>query len=510
MTGLSDSSADGAILASCDRLLDLALLATGLQSATLVVELGDRSWSRTRPDPIPVGSAIRSDGAVSMTEALSSPIGHCGHVTLVGDEMGSPHNSLAATISLVARQIEAIFESHERAGALNSALSRYRTIFDQSRIGFFEQDLSALRRRLAALRAQGVTDIRAHAALHPDFVENCLDLIRTVDVNDACVALMGAKDRSDLLGPTKFRPPVTYRIGALEALFEGRQRIDGKTILQTVDGRFLTVLFHAIVETEGMLPNHVIFSVLDVTDQEETHERLLAAQEVLAQATRVSALGAISGSLAHELNQPLAAISNDAQSARRWLSRNPPVLDEALPAITRVVAGAERASEIVKVIRSRFAEGRSEPELINLGTVARESCALLQREWRRHEATVQIHIADNLPTVSANAVDISQVFVNIITNALQSMSAAESSTRQVEIAITATSFGVDVEVRDHGPGFTHESIHKALNAFYTSKADGMGIGLAICQTSVESFGGTLRLDNHPEGGAIVGFTLPAA
>src|SRR6218665_644387 len=118
---------------------------------------------------------------------------------------------------------DATTANHSALITQNRKLSRYQSIFDHINLGFFEQDLSVLRAYLAKLRREGVTDIRAYASDKPSFPEECLNMIRTVDVNDACVRLMGANSKDDLIGPTRFRPPHSYRLGAIAALFEGQQ-----------------------------------------------------------------------------------------------------------------------------------------------------------------------------------------------------------------------------------------------------------------------------------------------
>ncbi|WP_157814424.1 sensor histidine kinase [Rhizobium sullae] len=404
-------------------------------------------------------------------------------------------------------------ESH--AAELSDArkLARYQSIFEQINLGFFEQDLSALRARLARLREDGVTDIRTYASERPGFADECLDLIRTVDVNDACVRLMGAASKKDLIGPTRFRPPNAYRLNAIEALFEGRPIITGKTDLEGVDGRELIVLFTAIVDWEDKEDrDRVIFSVLDITEQERTNERLLATQEALAKANRAATIGALSASIAHELNQPLGAMVMDAQTSERWLRLDPPDLDQAAQGIKRVVANARRAAGIVQAVRDKVVHGQARSEPLDLLRLVNETIQLLERELSLHHAKVHVFCEDEIPSVDADAVELQQVIVNLITNGLQAMAGGPRTGRaELEVRIDLLDEEtVRVSVRDEGPGISEDMKLRLFDTFFTTKPEGMGMGLAICRSTIESYGGKIVAFNHHDGGAVMEFTLPAA
>jgi len=393
-------------------------------------------------------------------------------------------------------------------------LRLYRSIFDQIDIGFFVQDLSDLHELLAHLRGQGVSDIKAYASDKPGFADECLDLIKTVDVNDACIRIMGATSKADLIGPTRFRPPVSYRLGALESLFENRPMIRGKTKLQGVDGRDLVVLFNAILDWEETgSKDRVIFSILDVTEQERTQERLLAAQDALAKANRVAIVGTLSASIAHELNQPITALRMDAQAAERWLVRDEPDAEEAVASVRRVITSGNRISEIVQGVRKRVLTGRTNVTTFDLLDLVNEATELLERDLALHRARLVVSSQAENTNVRADSGEIRQVLVNMIINGLQAMVQQRISDEPGLIEVSVSNpdkNGVRVSVRDHGPGIKEEALDRMFDTFFTTKSEGMGMGLSICRSTLQSYGGQIAAYNHPERGAVVEFCLPVS
>ncbi|WP_051777146.1 sensor histidine kinase [Pseudorhizobium pelagicum] len=393
----------------------------------------------------------------------------------------------------------------------NRKLSRYQSIFDHINLGFFEQDLSDLRAYLARLRDDGVVDIRAYASDKPSFPDDCLNMIRTVDVNDACVRLMGANSKDDLIGPTRFRPPHSYRLGAIAALFEGQQMITGKTTLEGVDGRELVVLFTAILDWEDRVDrDRLIFSITDITEQERTNERLLRTQEALAKANRVATIGALSASIAHELNQPLGALLMDAQTTQRWLGVEQPNIAKASEALDRVVSNARRAADIVRSVRDRVVNNRARTSSVDPVRLVKETATLLERELARYNARIKVEAPDIAPPLDADPGELQQVILNLIVNGLQSMAAGGRSVVPV-IDVQITQWNEDmarISVRDRGPGIAKDQAASLFDPFYTTKPDGMGMGLAICRSTIESYGGEIEAFNHPDGGAIFQVTVP--
>ena len=408
-------------------------------------------------------------------------------------------------------------------GALARSEKRYRSMFEQARFSLWEQDFTGVKDALDALRAVGVTDLAAHAQANPGWARGMASLVVTTNVNDATLELLGAADRAEVLGPLeRFLPAEDPAIlDALLAIHEGKDRFEGRARLIAADGRVLTVLLGIRLPDDGIGFDQVVVGVVDITQRERTQEALLAAQAELARAARAATLGALSASIAHELNQPLGAIVLNAQACLRWLRRDPPDIDTASKAVERMVRDSKRAGEIVQRTRGMLVKDADRDEIIDLRQLVEEAAQLLERELSAGGATLTTDFADGVPPVRASRVGLQQVLINLIANGLHAMAetGAETGaemgagTAQRELTVSVDSpdpAQVRVSVRDRGTGIAEEHRARLFDPFFTTRPDGMGMGLAICRSTVESCGGTLTARNHEDGGAVFEFTIPAA
>ncbi len=406
-------------------------------------------------------------------------------------------------------------------GALARSEKRYRSMFEQARFSLWEQDFSGVKEALDALRAAGVTDLAAHAQANPGWARGMASLVVTTNVNDATLELLGAADRAEVLGPLeRFLPAEDpAMLEALLAIHEGRDRFEGRARLIAADGRVLTVLLGISLPDDGIGFDQVVVGVVDITQRERTQEALLAAQAELARAARAATLGALSASIAHELNQPLGAIVLNAQACLRWLRRDPPDIDTASKAVERMVRDSKRAGGIVQRTRGMLVKDADRDEIIDLRQLVVEAAQLLERELSAGGAILATDFADGVPPVRASRVGLQQVLINLIANGLHAMAemgaemGAEASPIQRELTVSVDSpdpAQVRVSVRDRGTGIDEEHRARLFDPFFTTRPDGMGMGLAICRSTVESCGGTLTARNHEDGGAVFEFTIPAA
>ncbi len=415
-------------------------------------------------------------------------------------------------------------------GALARSERRYRGMFEQARISLWEQDFTAVTAALDALRADGVTDIAAHAQANPGWAREMGASVVTTNVNDATLELLGAAGRAEVLGPLeRFLPaedPALPQI--LLALWDGRDRFEGRAQLIAADGRALTVLLGISFPDDGVGFDRVVVGVVDITQRERTQEALLAAQAELARAARAATLGALSASIAHELNQPLGAIMLNAQACLRWLRRDPPDIETAAKAVDRMVRDGKRAADIVQRTRGMLVKDTRCDETIDLRQLVDEVALLLERELSAAATVLVTGFAPDVPPVRGSRVGLQQVLINLVTNGLHAMveMGVEAGSRRRELSVTVDRLGdgqgsgresgqesgsqVTVAVRDRGPGIDETSSARLFDPFFTTRPDGMGMGLSICRSTVESCGGTLTAHNHAEGGAVFEFTIPAA
>ncbi|GEN00718.1 hypothetical protein MRA01_52570 [Methylobacterium radiotolerans] len=417
--------------------------------------------------------------------------------------------ALTGGISLIAFDTSA----RQRAlGALARSERRYRALFEQSHVALCEVDLSGAQAHLAEARAAGPgTDLRgqADAAL----AAACARQIALVDVNDATVQLLGCRSRDAVLGSmSRFLPPGNDLVlPLLQRLDRAGGRFEAQGRLIRADGREVTVILVVALPDDPAAFDRVACAMIDVTERERAKEALLAAQAELARAGRVSTVGAISASIAHEVNQPIGAMVMSAEACLRWLRRETPDLEAAARAAERAVRDGMRASRIVQRTREQLRRDRSQPEIVDLQPLLAEVVALLDREILAAGATVRTLIAATEARVLADRVEMQQVVVNLVTNGLHAMRDAPETRRELRIALSAPAPGrLRIAVSDSGTGIDPEQLPKLFSPFFTTKRDGMGIGLAICRTIVESHGGTLTARNNDSPGATFAVDLPAA
>jgi C4-dicarboxylate-specific signal transduction histidine kinase len=237
-------------------------------------------------------------------------------------------------------------------------------------------------------------------------------------------------------------------------------------------------------------------------------EALRLAQSDLARVNRVTTMGELTASLAHEVSQPIAAAVTDANTCLRWLTRDQPDLEEAREAASRMVKDASRAAEIVSRIRALFKKGTPQRELVDINQIIREMIALMHGEASRHSISVETELTADLPQLVGDRVQLQQVLMNLMINGLDAMKDGKG-TRELAIKSQRVDDNqLQVSVSDTGVGLPHQHADQIFDAFFTTKVHGTGMGLRISRTIVESHGGRLwGSDNSPRGASFY-FTLP--
>jgi signal transduction histidine kinase len=249
----------------------------------------------------------------------------------------------------------------------------------------------------------------------------------------------------------------------------------------------------------------------EMIDGKRAEDALTEARAGLARVTRASTMGELAASIAHEVNQPLAAVVANGHACARWLAAKPPNLQEANDAVQRIVRDANRASEVVLRIRSFLRRGESQRTELDLGEVVHEVIGMVQGEARARKVSLRVEPAADLPSVLADKIQLQQVILNLVMNAIEAMSAAAESERILEVG--AQRHGGDairVAVCDTGVGLDPKHRNRIFDAFYTTKPEGMGMGLAISRSIVEAHGGRLWATANEIAGETFQFTLPLA
>jgi PAS domain S-box-containing protein len=386
---------------------------------------------------------------------------------------------------------------------------RYRRMFDASRIGMVEEDWTGIRSALKLLNVDKA-DLGDYLARNPDFVRHARPLARITDVNPALQTMVGADSSSIFLESVDNLLGESDRtfLGALVAFAHGEPFYEGETELVGIDGRRVPVLFTITFPAEADGDRNVLAFVVDITERRQSQDALLAAQAELAHAARVATLGELTASIAHEVNQPLAAIVTSGDAGLRWLRRDVPNLEEVAAAISRVVAEGRRASEIVTRIRAFLKKQSTQQDVVQLADIIEEAALLVERELSRANIALTIETEPDLPPIRGDRIQLQQVLVNLMVNAGQAMS-EQGGPRIVVVRTGRTeSGGLAVAVQDTGPGIAPDDLPRLFEPFFTTKQGGMGMGLAICRTTVEAHGGQLSAESAPGSGAIFRLTLP--
>ena len=252
--------------------------------------------------------------------------------------------------------------------------------------------------------------------------------------------------------------------------------------------------------------------VRDITEKKAAEAAMRRHREMemeLAHANRVATMGQLSASIAHEVNQPIGAAVTNAHAALRWLRATPPNMDEVHHALSRIVSNGNRATDVISRIRAFIKKAPPCNDALDVNQAVLEVVALTRSEAKKNKVAVQMQLADGLPVVQGDRVQLQQVLLNLIINAMEAMCASDAGSRRLLISSAmSASNDISVEIQDSGPGLPEASAEKIFQAFYTTKPAGLGMGLSICRSIVEGHGGQLRAAPRDPTGATFTFTLP--
>jgi PAS domain S-box-containing protein len=342
---------------------------------------------------------------------------------------------------------------------------------------------------------------------------------RILEANDAFLRMVGY-DREDLtsgrLHRTKLTPPEwrdrdertvaeLQRIGTAQPFEKEYLRKDGSRV---------PVLIGGAMFEEGT--NQGVGFVLDLTERNraeaearESERRYLETLMELAHANRVITMGQLTASIAHEVSQPIAATALNAQAGLRWLGAQPPNLDEVRQVLGRIVDDSMRAGDVIGRIRALIKKAPPRKEGLEINEAILEVIALTRGEVLQNGVSVRTQLAEGLPLIQADRVQLQQVILNLIINAVEAMSDASEGARELLISTGRdASNGVLVSFRDSGPGLDPASLGRLFEAFYTTKSSGLGMGLPICHSIIEAHGGRIWAGVNEPRGAVFHFTLP--
>jgi C4-dicarboxylate-specific signal transduction histidine kinase len=256
---------------------------------------------------------------------------------------------------------------------------------------------------------------------------------------------------------------------------------------------------------------HYIVALMDVTSFREAQEHLRKAQADLAHVGRLTTMGELAASIAHEVTQPLMAVVTNAESCLLWLGKEEPNLDKARNAAQRIIKNGHRAGDVVKSIRSLARKALPDRIALDINGVIRETVDLMQEELRRKDVSCETLLTEPIELIEGDRTQLQQVILNLVMNGVEAMSTTTGSPRVLRI-ITGSDHdgGVATSIEDSGSGIDAGVIDRIFEPLFTTKPDGMGLGLSICRSIVEAHGGRLWVLPNPIGGSIFRFSIPEA
>jgi PAS domain S-box-containing protein len=250
-------------------------------------------------------------------------------------------------------------------------------------------------------------------------------------------------------------------------------------------------------------------TIMDVTERNSAQAELQKAHAELARITSLATIGTLTASIAHEINQPLASIVTDAGACVRWLEREVPNLDEAQESLERVIESGHRAADVIKGIISLAKKAQAKKERLNINQIIREIISLAARELTQNNVVLRLELQPDIPLVGGDRVQLQQVLLNLILNSIEAMRVVDAAVRELVIRSQESKPGeVTVTVRDSGAGLDPNNAERIFDSFFSTKSEGLGLGLSISRTIVESLGGRLWATQNNHKGATFQFILP--
>jgi C4-dicarboxylate-specific signal transduction histidine kinase len=318
----------------------------------------------------------------------------------------------------------------------------------------------------------------------------------------SCIAL-------PLIARNRHRGLIDLR-GALNLYSAERGVFDSATVEHYAE--LASCVTQAVAALRKDLANDLTSGVKSLRASEErkrAEEALQTARAELARASRLTLMGQLAASIAHEIKQPLAAIVTNGNAALRWLGKKPPDLEEARRALNNAVLGGHRASEVVESVRTMFKQAPQTKTPLDINDLVQEVLALTRSEIQRHNVAVQTKLMDGIPKTLADRTQLQQVMLNLIVNALEAMDAVTDRRRVLSITSAIDdSKGVVIMVGDNGTGIEAKNMQRIFDSFFTTKVHGMGMGLSICRSIIETHDGSLLVSSGDPHGTIFQVILP--
>ena len=372
---------------------------------------------------------------------------------------------------------------------------RYQDMFGRAGISIWQEDWSAVAEAIESLRLQGVEDIVGWYADHPDEARDLHAKVLVTNVNSHGCYLMRANGPSELTGSLPEVLPGSFGSFQrwLAAICSGEGTYVGESRIRRLDGEVFDCFVTAALPTDKEGYREIMLSVLEISEYKRDSQKLVEAREELARAQRLITAGTLAATIAHEVNSPLAAVGINTAACLRWLKRDPPDMQEACEAASAALDAIERAQAVVSHTKSYFTRTNIKQIEIDLKQLIRDTIILIETEATRHKVDMSVQLTPNIKLL-CDPVQIQQAVVNLCINAIQAMSGS-SRKRLLQVRTTLENGSVTITVEDTGPGIENDVLCQIFDPFYSTKNEGMGMGLAISRSCAEAHGGWIKVNS---------------
>jgi signal transduction histidine kinase len=385
---------------------------------------------------------------------------------------------------------------------------RYQDMFARAGVSIWQEDWSAVGDAILSLREQGVTDIVRWYRDRPDEARALHARIQVTDVNLHGCHLMRAKDPSLLIGSLSEVVPGSFASFQrwLGALCSGERVYVSENRVRRLDGEFFDCYVTAALPADIEGYRQIMVSMIEITEYKRDSIKLAEAKEELARAQRVIMAGTLAATIAHEINSPLAAVASNAAACLRWLDKDPPVLHEARDAAQAALSAIERTQAVVIHTKSYFTRAQDKHVATDLRALVSSTLVLIEHEALQNDVSVSLRL-DNEVSLKCDPVQVQQALVNLCMNAIQAM-CTSNRPRQLVVQVASEEQTVSITVSDTGPGIEKDLLQAIFEPFYSTKSDGMGMGLAISRSCVERHGGWIEVKSELDQGTQFKLVLP--
>lgn len=436
----------------------------------------------------------------------------CALLDLLLLESGAAKAAWAVTVFGVAyvALVAAATIRLERERQALAAERLHAEAFNRASTSIWVENWTEVGEVITALRHKGIDPV-AYLETHPDLVQRLHQSVLITDVNDVTMDLIGVWDKTQLIGRLAEVVPASSKTFDhwLLALARGDRFYRAESRVTRYDGTVRDCLVTAALPENQERFGSIFVNVLDVTDYKADQARLATAERDIARASRLLTMGTLTASIAHEVNNPLAAVITNAEASLRWLRRPTANLAEVEAAITGAIEAARRAQEVVDRTRRLVTETPHKLGKLSVAETIHDVVLLLERELQDGQITIDVKVDPTTPPVMADVVEVQQVLINLLLNAIHAMKGANS---EHDILVNAQPLDgrVEIAISDCCVGIAPEQLDRLFDPFYSTKANGMGMGLSVCKACVEAHGGRLQVSSTHYAGSTFTFTLPAA